>query len=1701
MSVDIFQLRDRVVGEYRAYAESFVHILDGRLDEFVRRKLAEGRLWPDAVLQLNPAYQLGPTLGELADVGEIAPETARFFGRGLRLYDHQLRALRIAAACRHYVVTTGTGSGKSLTYLLPIVDRIFRERHQGPSVRALVVYPMNALINSQLKALHEFKATNWPDCPLTFDLHTGQSRGDVERRNAMLSDPPQIVLTNYVMLEYMLIRPTERVMLERMTAELAFLAIDELHVYRGRQGADVAMLLRRLQQLVRRPGLLVSGTSATIASGGSPAERRRAVAEVGTRLFGVPVVADDVVDETLVRAATVPVPRGRDALRAAMALPPPPSTAAAVAAHPLAAWIEHAFGLTEVQGRLERRLPRKFVDGVAELASDSGASASECEAALQAVLEVGSQAEIRPATPVLAFRLHQFLASGASFYATLEPSDRRHLSAEPGFSLGTEGGDRTRLLFPLAFCRECGQEFYLAARSADGPGGKLLPRTPELNAPEEEVPGTPGYVTLETGDLWSEDEDLPDGWYEWRKAGPRVKSEYRPYVPERMWVAADGTIAATPTAGAVEAWWQPRPLMICPRCRASYELRQKSDFGKLVTLSQTGRSTATTILACAAVDGLGEAGVEREVRKLLSFTDNRQDAALQAGHLNDFVLVIQLRGALVKALASYGSLTFDRLGAALFDALALPPTAWMKTPVDSGPGFDRARSAMVDLLDYLALEDLGRAWRVAQPNLEQCGLLRIEYDGVNELAADSGRWFGVPQLEAMPVADRSRILRAILDHLRGSLAIEADMLEREHADRLKRRVAAEIGDPWRFDENEQLRRAAVALLPGVVADQRDGTALGLGARSAVGRFLRSRRTWLIERDLPSDVAEQIALGIVERLRGHLLEEVRRGAEVRGVRLKVSALRWLPGDGRVPAPDPIRARSLHLRREELRRSTPNGYFTRLYRDRAGAVAGMLAAEHTGQVTAENRMQREAAFGKGDLAVLCCSPTMELGVDIRELAVVHLRNVPPNPANYAQRSGRAGRSGRPALVLAFASDGNAHDRHYFAQPPAMIAGAVAPPRLDLANQELIEAHIHSSWLAAAGPTLNQSIAMVLDVGAPDLPLMPDVAAATALSQGQLERLEDAATRIVDACGPEIRNAPWFTSDWVRDTVLGSASAFDQAFGRWRDLYRAALAQREVARREADRPGLGRDEREALRRREQEAQRELDLLRNEGRGQQEADFYPYRYIASEGFIPGYNFPRLPLRCLVAGMSATEAVDRPRFLGLTEFGPNNLLYHEGRRHRIVATILPAGDLLQRLRTAKLCRACGYAHLGDDLTRDRCAFCDGVLDGAGSEIVTQLLDQPTVRAQRQFRISSEEEERERLGYDVATHFRGGDPRDRRTVRFGAADGRPVLECTALLRADLWRINHGWRQGGGRQGFAVDRSTGRWVGRDGGGDENGPGTSVRGLKPLVTDRRNLLLTRPLSGSTDDETLKTLAYALRRAALLLFQVEEQELAAELIGERAHRRVLLWEAAEGGLGVAERMLHGSEPMRDLARIALEVVHCDPVTGTDYGHDVNCAAACYDCLLGYSNQIDHRFLDRRRVIPLLRDLAHAVPILRADQRGYDDQYRWLVARIDSTSTFEQEFLAELYRRRLALPDLAQYAPADGISVQVDFYYRRDRAPGVCVFVDGPSHGPRGAAKRDDDSRSALRARGFLIVVIRHDLDLGEQLAGAANVFVPTR
>ena len=113
-------------------------------------------------------------------------------------------------------------------------------------------------------------------------------------------------------------------------------------------------------------------------------------------------------------------------------------------------------------------------------------------------------------------------------------------------------------------------------------------------------------------------------------------------------------------------------------------------------------------------------------------------------------------------------------------------------------------------------------------------------------------------------------------------------------------------------------------------------------------------------------------------------------------------------------------------------------------------------------------------------------MELGVDIAELNVVNMRNVPPTPANYAQRSGRAGRSGQPALVFSYCTTGSSHDQYFFKRPENMVAGAVTPPRLDLANEDLIRAHLHAVWLTETRMSLHKSLKDILDVsGDPPVP----------------------------------------------------------------------------------------------------------------------------------------------------------------------------------------------------------------------------------------------------------------------------------------------------------------------------------------------------------------------------------------------------------------------------------------------------------------------------------------------------------------------------------------------------------------------------------------------------------------------------------------
>jgi superfamily II DNA/RNA helicase len=297
-------------------------------------------------------------------------------------------------------------------------------------------------------------------------------------------------------------------------------------------------------------------------------------------------------------------------------------------------------------------------------------------------------------------------------------------------------------------------------------------------------------------------------------------------------------------------------------------------------------------------------------------------------------------------------------------------------------------------------------------------------------------------------------------------------------------------------------------------------------------------------------------------------------------------------------------------------------------------------------------------------------MELGVDISELDAVYLRNVPPTPANYAQRSGRAGRGGSAALVLTYCSAQSPHDQYFFERRHDMIQGVVRPPAIDLANQDLVNSHLHASWLAESGQPLSSTIAEVLDTGQPNRPLRAELEKqfrSGDLKDRSTKRMTRLLKRLASDLGssrPEWLDEP---NDYAAKIATDAPDAFRSAFARWRDLLASAEAQRDEARRTIDNLGIRdpkvRRSAEAL---QNMAQRQISLLLA-GSETVGTDFYTYRYLATEGFLPGYNFPRLPEPVLLfTEYKATQALV---FSALeTRFGAGCVGFINGDERLVIA-------------------------------------------------------------------------------------------------------------------------------------------------------------------------------------------------------------------------------------------------------------------------------------------------------------------------------------------------------------------------------------------------------------------------------------------------
>ena len=1727
--MDVFEFRDGLVDEYSRFSRSFTQIRAPDIRRSVDAEYDSGRFWPAPLIQLNPNFESGRTIDDLVTAGELEDACASIFrlkdqndtfGKQLELHRHQAEAIKIAKRGESYVLTTGTGSGKSLSYFIPIVDNVMRRKKSGDpcnGITAIVVYPMNALCNSQREELHKYLTLGFGEGnePVTFARYTGQESN--EERERIAKNPPDILLTNYVMLELIMTRFLETDKAVRKHAEgLRFLVLDELHTYRGRQGADVAMLVRRVRERFNRD-LLCVGTSATMATEESTEDHNAAVADIASRLFGAPVMPANIVTETLKPVTADLTPIDGPSLRSAIddGLPASP-THDDLSKHPVAAWVERRLGLHKEENGKFVRLPQPLTVLRASemLAKECGLEVSRCQEFLQDFLLAAYRCRDSKGRSFFAFRLHQFISGAWNAYSTLDAPGDRYITLE---GQQFKPGDRERPLFALSFCRQCGQEYFPVWTTLEAKRPRSFsPRdVAERSGEDEDVQF--GYLMPDSAgefDPSDLDRHFPEEWLEFSSGEPSLKGNFRKHHPISVMIDTHGEVAAD----GMKSWYVPGNFRFClnPECDAHYDAYARSDLGKLSGLSSEGRSSATTVLALSSLKHLIGTDLDQATKKLLAFTDNRQDASLQAGHFNDFIQILLLRGALLAAIrnAPERHLNDESLTQSVFECLRLSPADYAASPESKGIKAQSTDKTLRDVLGYRLYFDLKRGWRITNPNLEQLELLQIRYRGLAECCEDHGEWSGRhPLLSSITPERRAKLAVMLLDQMRKSLCIKTIYLDPNFQDKLRNRSFNDLKEPWSLPSHERpFTHAFMIPRPSKKgrAKRQDFQILNVSHRSVFGGKIKAHSFW--GKDNPhyppkfgEDTYNAVIDGVLDALETYgLVESTDLGDGRTGYRINGSAFEWrLHEGGRDPG------------------GSVNMFFRALYDNIAGLLDSddcplhqLEAREHTAQVEPDIREERETRFRKGleaeGLPILFCSPTMELGVDIASLNTVYLRNVPPTPANYAQRSGRAGRSGQPALVISYCAARSPHDQYFFANPERMVAGAVNPPTIDLANEDLIRSHLQAVWLAETGVALGPSVRDLLDMERPaELPLLDDISAQTgsANATGNAERR---ARKIIESLKPDLNRgaAPWYSETWLGSSMNSAERRFNESFERWRSLYRATSSQMNLANSVLNDAAAGERKRQEAKARHNEAYTQQSLLLV-SKPTMNSDFYTYRYLASEGFLPGYNFPRLPLMAYIPGRPERFARDsflsRPRFLGLSEFGPQSYIYHEGSTYRVRRAIFTIGEEASvsaslPVQAARICPSCGYGHFGDQRDFERCVNCAEALKSG--RIISNLFRIEQVSTQHATRITSDEEVRQRQGYEMVTTLRFSEESGRPRVSGVTVDhgGETLLELRYGPASTLWRLNLGWRRRKQKSiyGFSVDTSTGEWskephAPTDGEDDAVREGGAVQRITPFVEDTRNVLIVQPKL-ALGERAMISLQYALKRGIEQEFQLEEAELAAEPLPERANRTaILFYESAEGGAGVLTRVAGDRSAIRRIARRALKVCHFRSASGQwtgiddlkDLGH--GCEAGCYRCLLSYYNQLDHPKIDRQddELRDLLCRLANGVQSDLPLPFGSSETFEQLCNA--STSSLEKAWLDYIKSNGFKLPDRSQPYLKD-YNTRPDFAYSDCQA---LIFVDGPHHERPSERASDTNTTRRLENVGYTVVRFPADQSTWDRIA----------
>lgn len=1142
------QATQRIRDDYARYLRTIYFFRE----EDLRRQFWEALDSPNflvrgPILEAAPPFYHGRSVAKLIDAGVLHRDFRQLCSDALPLerplYLHQDQAIeKVAAQERNVVVATGTGSGKTEAFLIPIFDHLLRQRETGllrqPGVRALLLYPMNALANDQLKRLRRLLG-HFPD--ITFGRYTGETQQEQKKaedqfrqqfpsdrilsnekisREKMWESPPHILITNYAMLEYLLLRPKDSEFFDGDTGQFwRFIALDEAHIYDGASGIEIAMLLRRLKDRVvgSEPGRLrCIATSATLGRG---REDFPAVARFASEIFGetfewqeVDPKRQDVVEGTRERMAELDAPWGKGSGRlygaladavaqdrtvsqlsaVAVAASAPPETvqkaerAAATAEDSNDAVNRFLHSLLKGDARLHAL--RETLDtprALTDLATNPLLDASPED--VVHLVELAVRARSKPDdVSLLPARYHVFARALEGAFVCLNSSHPAHADeGKPRFFLTRHETcpHCSAWVFEMATCPRCGTAYIVGRVIQErGEKGSSVEVLRQPGARSESLDDGASYFVLSDQVLQpDEDEAVVSG-----AAGDAL--------PETLHAEQLDPTVICLGCGALAPAGEARPSCQCQPTTKVVSLQEvvrgdsdqrggkggaaarnglnycvgcgaRSPSG-IVFRFLTGQDAPVSVLSTTLYQLLPPDRDDRvallpgQGRKLLIFADSRQDAAFFAPYLERTYRQVLRRRLIIKALAEdpdggAGRLRQNDLATRV---LAQAETATMFGPEQS---FDERKNRVSR---WLAQELVALDYRIG---LEGLGLLHFRL-------IQPPRWEAPPALLESPWnlsrSEAWELLVVLLNTLRQQGAVtyppNVDPRDQAFAPRNVELFMQEyVGEGpgvlgWRPKRGSNRRVDFLARLLQRRTDMPDDRARKAAEEALPGiwRFLTTEgaplRPYLVTEQRPK-------AGVVHRLDYRFWEWVPAiEANLPVYRCnRCHNVSYINLDGVCPA----NGCDGTLERVDAQQGAwADNHYRHLYTTLEPIP--ISAEEHTAQWTPQEAGLVQDRFIRGEINVLSCSTTFELGVDVGDLQAVLMRNVPPTTANYIQRAGRAGRrTDSVALVLTYAQR-RSHDLSHFNRPERLVSGRILPPTVTVSNEKIVRRHVHSVLLAA-------------------------------------------------------------------------------------------------------------------------------------------------------------------------------------------------------------------------------------------------------------------------------------------------------------------------------------------------------------------------------------------------------------------------------------------------------------------------------------------------------------------------------------------------------------------------------------------------------------------------------------------------------------